>query len=381
MKKIVLFLIIIGVIFGVKATFDVKVGECLEPQAKSAYLMDNDTGTVVYALNENKRLPIASMTKIMLLDLVFESVESGKLSLDEDITVSKTASGMGGSQVFLQADKSYKANELIKSVIVASANDASVALSERLYGSESACVDVMNEKAKEWGLENTLFSNCTGLPKPTQYSCAKDVAKMLSELISHEGYFTYSNIWLDELTHPDGQKTTLTNTNKLAKFYSGCDGGKTGYTADAGFCLAATAKRGSMRVVGVYIGGNNSKQRFSDVSEMFDYAFDNYQKKIVLDKDRQPKEKIKVSCGKVDHVFIEPKESVFAFLKKTETSDFKVDFEYCDKLSAPVTKGDVIGKATVYKDGVEYKTVELVASDTVEKRTYGDVIVKIGGSW
>ena len=356
-------------------------GYCLSTEARSAYLMDYDSKTVVYAENETKRLPIASMTKIMLLNLVFDSVDKGDLSVDEKITVSKTASGMGGSQVFLQADKEYVAKDLVKSVIIASANDASVALAERLYGSESACVDVMNQTANSWGLENTLFSNCTGLPKPTQYSCAKDVAMMLSHLITHKEYFEYSNIWLDELTHPDGQKTTLTNTNKLVKYYAGCDGGKTGFTSDAGYCLAATAKKGTMRMICVCIGEQDSKQRFADVSALFDHAFDNYSQKIIVDKEFGVKESVKVARGKTKNVYVEPTENVYAFVKKNEDANFGVKYEFDENVCAPVKKGDGLGEVIVFKDGVEFRRVELVATDDVERETYGDAVRRVGADW
>ena len=381
MKKFLLFVCIVFAGAVLAVSVKPETGYCVESHAKAAYLMDYDSKTVVYAENETARLPIASMTKIMLLNLVFESVDDGKLDVDGVFTVSKTASGMGGSQVFLQADKDYKVKDLIKSVIIASANDASVALAEKLYGSESACVDVMNAKCKEWGLENTVFSNCTGLPKPTQYSCAKDVAEMLARLISHEEYFQFSTVWLDELIHPDGQKTTLTNTNKLVRFYSGCDGGKTGYTSDAGFCLAATAKRGSMRVVCVCIGEEDSKKRFADVSAMFDHVFDNYSQKIIVDKEYGQKNGVKVSGGKTDLVYAEPYENVYAFLSKTESPSFTVGCEMNKKVKAPVKKGDEIGVLTVFKDGVEYKKVALVASDDVERQTYADVVKRFGENW
>ncbi|MBP5177881.1 MAG: D-alanyl-D-alanine carboxypeptidase [Clostridia bacterium] len=382
MKKFLLLLLSVA-LTGALLAVNVKStkGYCLESEAAASYVMDYATKTRVFAVNETKRLPIASMTKIMLLDLVFDSVEKGTLKMDEVVTVSKTASGMGGSQVFLQADKGYVVKDLIKSVIIASANDASVALAERLYGSESACVAAMNARAKSLGLNDTLFSNCTGLPKPTQYSCAKDVAEMLYALIGHEGYFEFSSVWLDELTHPDGQKTTLTNTNKLVRFYAGCDGGKTGYTSEAGFCLAATAKRGGMRVISVAIGEKESKKRFADVSYGFDQVFDNYVQKIVVDKDYGQKQAAFVAGGKTDVVYAEPKETVYAFMKKTDDTPFEVRHFLNGDLSAPIAKGEEIGSVTVYKDGVEYKKVPLVAAEAVERRSYSDVVRRYSGEW
>ncbi|HBF86154.1 MAG TPA: D-alanyl-D-alanine carboxypeptidase, partial [Clostridiales bacterium] len=246
------FLIVISVLIsailisfsGVSALADGEVNTL----SRSTFLMDAGSGTVIYSKNEKDRLPIASMTKIMLLNLCFEKFDEGVFSFDDEITVSKTASGMGGSQVFLEENGKYKAKDLIKSIIVASANDASVAMAEFLYGSEQKCVEAMNAKCAEWGLSDTLFSNCTGLTKPTQYSCAEDVAKMFGKLIKHKEYFDFSKIWTDEIEHSGGRVTGISNTNKLVRFYEGCDGGKTGYTSESGHCVAVTAKRGGLRL-------------------------------------------------------------------------------------------------------------------------------------
>ena len=349
--------------------------------AKAAYLMEAGGGEVVFSKNENDRLPIASMTKIMLLNLVFESVERGELSLEEDVSVSENAQSMGGSQVFLEAGHSYKAGDLIKSVIVSSANDSSVCLAERLFGSESDAVDKMNEKAKEWGLENTLFSNVTGLPKPTQYSSAKDVAIMLDNLITHDDYFRYSTIYLDEITHAEGNTTMLTNTNKLVKFYNGCDGGKTGYTSDAGFCLAATAKRGAMRVIGVVIGESDSKQRFADVSSLFDHAFNNYTRKILFDKDELIDEKIKLYCANEDFVDLRVKDSVYSFEKKGENNEFTVSIDLKDGIVAPIKRGETVGTLTVFKNGVEYRTEDVVSAQDIDRLNVFEGFKKIAERW
>ena len=248
----------------------------LQTRAKSAYLMDFGTQTVMYSYNETARLPIASMCKIMTLLLSFDSIKAGALDMDEEICVSERAASMGGSQVFLEANGKYTARNLIKSIVVCSANDSCVAMAERIAGSESLFVDKMNEKAKEIGAHNTLFANCTGLPKEPQYSCAKDVAIMLKNLLEHEEYYEFSKVWMDKFEHPEGRYTEITNTNKLVRFYDGCDGGKTGFTNEAGFCLAATAHRNGMRVISVVIGEENSANRFEDIRTMFDYAFANY---------------------------------------------------------------------------------------------------------
>lgn len=211
--------------------------------SKAAILVDAATGAVLFEKNADEALPVASITKVMTLLLIFEALDAGRFSLNDTVTVSQYAAGMGGSQVLLDAGGNYLASDLIKSIIVASANDASVAMAEYLYGTEESFVAKMNERAKQLGMENTLFTNCNGLPNADEGMSARDVAVMSRELIRHETYFQYSKIWLDEITHEGGRVTMLTNTNKLIRNYDGCDGIKTGFTNAAGFCLSASAKR------------------------------------------------------------------------------------------------------------------------------------------
>lgn len=350
-----------------------------KPSSKASYLIDVNSGTEIYKNNENERLKIASMTKIMLLLLCYDNINQGKLSLDETITVSETASGMGGSQAFLEANGEYLVKDLIKSVIVASANDSSVALAERLYGSEENCVKEMNKRAESLNLKNTLFSNCTGLPKPMQYSSAKDVALIFKELIKNKNYFEYSNIWLDKIDHKNNS-TELANTNKLVRYYNGCDGGKTGFTNEAGFCLTATAKRGNMRLISVVIGSESSKQRFKDVSDMFNNGFNNYVNKAVIDSNNYEDECVKVLKGEVNEVKIKPETDFFIFSKKGESGDVKFE-KVLDKVVAPLKKGDAVGKIVVYNNGVEVGNVNLVATCDVKKLNYFGCIQKILKAW
>lgn len=354
--------------------------DTLELKSKAAYVADYRSGEVIYSKNEDERLPIASMTKIMLLNMCFDKLDEGEFTLNDDITVSKTASGMGGSQVFLESDKRYKASELLKSIIVASANDASVAMAERLYGSESACVDEMNSKAKEWGLNNTLFSNCTGLPKPTQYSSAKDVSVMLSRLIAHKEYFNYSKIWTDEIDHGD-RKTEITNTNKLVRFYEGCDGGKTGYTAESGFCLAGTAQRGNMRLIAVVIKGENSKSRFADVSSAFNYGFEHYTCKSALDSSKELAITVKVEKGVKKNVTMRPETDIYVFAEKNKKGDVSIDFNPAEKIKAPIKAGDKVGELIVYRDGVEIGRTNAISAENISRKTYFDYIRDVASNW
>ncbi len=350
-----------------------------KPSSKASYLIDVDSGTEIYKNNENERLKIASMTKIMLLLLCYDNINDGKLSLDETITVSQTASGMGGSQAFLEANGNYLVKDLIKSVIVASANDSSVALAERLYGSEENCVNEMNKRAESLNLKNTLFSNCTGLPKPMQYSSAKDIAIIFKELIKNKNYFEYSNVWLDKIDHKSNS-TELANTNKLIRYYNGCDGGKTGFTNEAGFCLTATAKRGNMRLISVVIGSESSKSRFKEVSDMFNNGFNNYQSKAVVDCNNYEEETTRVLKGEVDEVKVKPEKDFFIFTKKGENCDIKLE-KTLEKVQAPLKSGDTVGKIVVYKNGVEVGSVNLVATCDVKKLNYFGYLQKILQAW
>lgn len=352
--------------------------------AKSAYLMDANTGYKIFASGENDRRPIASMTKITLLLLTFESVDRGELSLDEDIVVSENASKMGGSQVFLRSGGTYKAGDLIKSIVVASANDASVAIAERLYGSVSECVRQMNAKAESLGLKNTLYANVTGLPAPMQYSSAKDVAIIFSNLIKHEKYFDYSGIWLDKIAHTksgEEGETEIANTNKLVRFYEGCDGGKTGFTSEAGFCLTATAKRGNMRLVSVVINAPSSKERFGDSSKMLTYGFNNFYNKAVVDKSVPLDRAVNVRGGKTATVEVAPENNFYIFSRRGEKDKVETELNLNERVSAPVLKGDVLGEIIVYNNGVEAGRVNIIATSSVEKMSYGDYIKKIAGNW
>ena len=382
MKKVLLLILSLSVII-LSANFVSVTAYCESSNfsGKAAYVIDFDTGTCIFANNESQRLPIASMTKIMLLDIVFESIEKGDLRLDEKIIVSKKASGMGGSQVFLQANKQYLAEDLIKSVIIASANDASVALAERISGDEESFVALMNDRSKEMMLTNTLFSNCTGLPKETQYSSAKDVAFMLKSLLNHTLYFKYSNIWLDKIVHPDGSETTLTNTNKLIRFYDGCDGGKTGFTNESKYCLAATAKRGDTRLITVVIGENDSKTRFSDVKNFFERGFSNYLTKIVLDKNVSLEEKLYSPFVKGEWVDVYPEENLCAFCQKGETSDFKYKVNLTNPMSKTIKNGDVVGEIILFKNGVECSRTKAIVRGEIDLINYGDALDRVFENW
>ena len=354
--------------------------ESLTNDCKAAYLIDYNSGECIYSENENAHMPIASVCKVMTLTLCFDAIANGELSLEDKITVGENASGMGGSQVFLDKGLEYSADQLIKSVIVCSANDSCVALSERIAGSEEEFVSRMNKKATELGCADTVFANCTGLPRETQYSCAKDVAIMFRNLLKYDSYFEYSRIWLEDFVHPDNRTTSMTNTNKLIKKYSYCDGGKTGFTNEAGFCLASTAKKGDLRLVSVVLGATTSNDRFNSAIRMFEYGFANYKNRIVLDKDVVLNEEFSVTGGKKETFSVRPERNCYVFSGANQTPEITHNIINYN-VKAPVLIDQVVGEIGIFKDGTLVDTVNIVAAENVAKAGFGDYFRRSARDW
>ena len=352
-----------------------------EEGVKAAYVCEAESGTAVAAQRETERLPIASMCKIMTLLLAFEAADAGELSLEESVAVSEHAAGMGGSQVFLDAGLSYPAGELLKSIAVCSANDSCVAISERIAGSEEAFVERMNERARELGAENTLFANCTGLPREPQYSCAEDVALMLRELLKHEPFFDYAGIRLEDFRHPDGRVTTMTNTNKLLRKLEGCDGGKTGFTQEAGFCLAATAKRGETRLVCVVIGAESSDARFECTARLLNETFATHERRVVAAADRPMENALAVRGSRSDRIGYAPERSLGIFVKKGEKADVRTELILPADVRAPVMRGDRVGEAVLLRDGVEIDRCALISLDDAPRYSYGEAFREGAHLW
>ena len=376
MKKLLLCAICLAVLVAIAAP-SVACGQTVisNVSCKEAVLMSED-GQIIFEQNAVEKRPIASMTKIMTLLCAYDAIDSGKISLDDDVIVSARAASMGGSQVFLDANGSYKMENLIKSIVVCSANDSCVAVAEHISGSVENFVELMNQKAADLNLCATHFENCTGLPAVSQFSCAKDVGVMFSNLIKHPHYFTCANIWMEDFVHPSGRVTGMTNTNKLVRFYDGCDGGKTGYTAEAQHCLAATAKRGDTRVIAVVVGAPDSKTRFREVSELFNYAFANYETKVYLGCDGKL-DNVTVCGGKQASVEVAPREKLTAFGKKGSV-DYSVNIQPYAEVKAPVAKGDVVGTVQlVDMQGNVVKQTDLLAKQDVKAKTYWDYLQQI----
>ena len=263
---------------------------------------------------------------------------------------------------------------------MASANDASVALAEHISGSENAFVVKMNEKAKALGMNDTNYVNCTGLPAPEQYSCAQDCAVVLKEVTGHELYHKFSSIWMDELVHPSGRKTELVNTNRLIKYYQGCDSGKTGSTNEAGCCLSASAERNGMRLISVVIGASNSQTRFNECTKLFNYGFANFESKSILD-DNSPLMNLPVNKGKADNIDVYAERDFSTVVKKGGQHEYEVTFENPSKISAPTREGMVVGKAIISKQGTVVDEINLVVKTNIEKLSLKDCFDRIAQSW
>ena len=346
---------------------------------KSIYTIDAKTGYVINGYEIDKKLPIASMAKIMTALLGFEGVKNGKISLEQKVVISDEASGMGGSQMFLESGDEYTISELLKGIIVVSANDACVQLAETLCGSEQKFVEEMNKKAVTLGMSNTKFVNCTGLPAENQYSTAHDVSIMLRELLKYPEYHEYSNIWMEDYVHPDGRVTQFVNTNKLVRFYKGCIGGKTGFTQEAGFCLATAAKRGETEIITVIIGAESSKGRFSTVSKQLDFAFANYETKNILSID-SVKEEIKVVGGKSNYICVKPEKPCYEFVKKGEKTECELVIDLPKTVKAPIEENEIIGTVTV-KTSKGETIVNLIAVNSIEKKSYWDTTNELIKAW
>ena len=338
--------------------------------AKSAILMEESTGNILYESNPDERLPIASVTKVMTMLLIMEAVDSGKISLDDMVTVSENAMSNGGSTMFLETGEQLTVNDMLKGIAVASANDGCVAMAEHLAGSESAFVDMMNEKAKELGMENTHFMNTNGLDEDDHYSSARDVAIMSRELMKHETIFNYTSIWMDTLR---GGKFQLANTNKLIRFYDGANGLKTGSTSKALCCLSAAAKRNDMQLIAVVLGAPTSAERFASAKSLLDYGFANYAVNTQITAGDEV-QNIAVEKGVDKEVGVVAGDSCSTLVKKGQEDNITKEIKIDETITAPIEAGQKIGTMTISRDGEVIADIDLNASSAVEKKGIGLII-------
>lgn len=347
----------------------------LAKNAKSAILLEESTGEIIYEFNSHEKLEPASMTKMMSLLLIMEAIEKNVIKWDQMITVSSNASSMGGSQILLETGEKMSVDDLVKGISIASGNDAVVALAEAIAGTEENFVKMMNDKLVELGLKDSNFKNCHGLDEEGHYSSAYDMAMIAKELVKHEKILEYSSIYETYLRENTDKKIWLVNTNKLVRFKDGVDGLKTGYTEGAGFCLTATMKQNGMRVIATVMGEPDSSTRNSEVSSMLDYAFAQVGLKKVLSK-KSVVEKITLSKAKFDEVEIVPVKDVNVLYKKvdgeiTPTYEIKLD-----KIKEPIKKGDVVGKLYVMNNDDVINEVDLTVKEDVDKCNFFELYFK-----
>lgn len=341
---------------------DAAIGTQLDIKAKSAILMEVNTGRILYEMNSDEKLPPASITKIMSLLLVMEAIDSSKMSLEDVISASEHACSMGGSQIWLEPGESMTVDDLLKAAVIASANDATVALGETVAGSEEGFVAMMNEKAANLGMVNTHFANATGLDAEGHISSAHDVAIMSAELIKHNLIKNYSTVWMDTLR---GGESELVNTNKLVRFYEGTTGLKTGTTSGAGYCLSATAERHGLELVAVIMSGDTSADRFNGAKKLLDYGFANYEYASIEPLLEQTE--LDVKGGVAKKVKIVAEGNFDALLKKSETAAVSQQLNLNRELTAPVKKGDIVGTVDFYLNDEQIGQVNIIAAEGVDK--------------
>ncbi|RFU69174.1 D-alanyl-D-alanine carboxypeptidase family protein [Bacillus sp. V59.32b] len=351
----------------------------LAENAKSAILIERDTGTILYEKNSNEELPPASMTKIMTMVLIMEAIDKGELTLKEKIRTSEYAASMGGSQIFLEPGEEMTVEQMLQGIAIGSGNDASVAMAERLAGSEEEFVEQMNQKAKELGLKHTKFQNATGLPEENHYSTSHDMAIMAKELVKYEMITKFTGTYEAYLREDTDKKFWLVNTNRLVKFYPGVDGLKTGFTNEAKYCLTATAKKGDMRVIAVVMGASSPKERNAQVTKMLDYAFSQYMAHPIYKRDVALKQ-AKVSKGNRKTVTGVTSEPISILTKKGgNPKDFTQKIILDKDLKAPIKQGDQIGTLKFFKDGKTVVDSPIVAKESIDSASWWEMYKRAFG--
>ncbi len=348
------------------------IGQKLDIKAKSAILMEVNTGEILYEDNSDEKLAPASITKIMPLLLVMEAIKRGDITLETVITASEHACSMGGSQIWLEPGESMTVDELLKATVIASANDACVALGEHLAGSEEGFVALMNERAKELGMNNTNFINCTGLDADGHLTSAHDVAIMSAELIKHDLIKQYSTVWMDSLR--DG-KSELVNTNKLVRFYEGTTGLKTGTTGIAKYCLSATAERDGLELVAVVMAGETSNDRFNGAKKLLDYGFANFSFKSIEAELKQ--NEIPIDKGVKGFVGVKAAEKLNLLMQKSDNSKINRTVEWNKNITAPIKRGDVLGYVNITAEEREIGRIKITATEDVEKLNFWSSFYRI----
>ena len=347
----------------------------------AALLCEQESGQVIWEMNADAPRPVASVTKLMTILLTLEELDAGRLELGEERVISAEAAGMGGSQVLLDVGERQTVGQLLKAMVVGSANDAAVALAEAMYGSEAACVAEMNRRAKALGMAETVFMNCTGLPAEGQHTTARDVAAMSRAVFGHELYYDYSGVWMEDFDHGDGRVTQLVNTNRLIRLMDGCDGGKTGSTGEAGYCVSATAKRGDMRLVAVALGAGSGKERFAIARKLLEYGFANYRRYPVAARGTRVRGALPVTGGRQDGVALMLDGDLTLLVEKGGESGVALVPELPGSVPAPVEAGQAVGSVTVTLEGRPVARIPVVTCERVEAKGIGGGLRRILEMW
>ena len=338
-------------------------GEVIDIKAKSAILIDPESLKVLYEINSDEKSPPASITKIMSLILVMEAIESGQLTYDTVLTCSDTAAALGGSQIWLEPGEQMTVHDLLKAVAVVSANDATVLLAEAVAGSEESFVALMNQKADMLGMNNTHFANSTGLDAENHYSSAHDVALMSAQLLKHKKIIEYTTIWMDSLR---GGESELVSTNKLVRFYEGCTGLKTGTTADAGYCLSASATRDNLSLVAVVMGADTSADRFAGAQKLLNYGFAHFSRaEVKPDLGENPA--VAVKKGTLRNINVQTDSNFYTIIKKRDKDKITTEILLPEEVAAPVKKGDKIGEVRILLDGEEIGSLPITACQDADR--------------
>lgn len=347
----------------------------LTQYSKSAVLIEPSTNTLIYDLNKDERLAPASMTKLMTMLLIMESIDEGKINLDDKVLISKNAASMGGSQVFLEENSEIEVEQLLKGIAIASGNDAAVAMAEYIAGNTEEFVNMMNNKVKELGLKNTNFVNVHGLDAENHYSSAYDMSQIAIELLKYEKILEYTSLYEEYLVKPDGTKTWLVNTNKLVRFYEGVDGLKTGFTTNAKYCLTATGKKNNIRFVTVVMGVDTSEHRSVDTTSMLNYGFTNYKLNGIINKDDIVGE-IDIKKGVVNKGSVSTIRNVYDLVKQNQDKNYSFVMNL-NKITAPVAKGDVVGSMEIIDDsGKVVDIVEVVINESIDKHNFFTLFIE-----
>lgn len=353
----------------------------IEITSPAVILAEAETGTVIFEKNADERREVASITKLMTALLVFEALEDNDIALTDQVTVSQRAAAMEGSQALLDADTDYKLEDLLRTMIMASANDSAVALAEYLAGTEENFVQRMNERAQALGMDDTHYVNCTGYPQEGQYTTARDVMTLSCEVSRHPAYHTYASVWVDTLVHPSGRTTDLTNTNRLVRFYEGCDGFKTGSTDAAKYCVSATAEKNGMRLIAVVLGCENSQTRFNEARNMLEYGFATYQRTTIARKGDALGEQLKVNRGSAESVDLLLGSGLSMLLRNGQASQLKMELVIPESIDAPVDAGQVVGFVRVLLGETVVAKLNVVAASAVPLPGFIEGFFRIINAW